>query len=94
MPSVTRLMDYLHNIWPFTAKKICPITKNAKVGSKFGQIQNEHHKIALECIILAKVAKLRPIWSHLIWRAAFREVKVLADSDKYKMALCNCQNER
>ena len=43
--SVTRLLDYLFSIWPFTTMKICPKTKQfAKVCSKFCQIFSKQRK--------------------------------------------------
>ena len=61
--SVTRWLDYLFNIWPFTTMNVCLIAKVfPKVGSKFCQIY--HQKIAKDIKNFANVAKFCQILSH------------------------------
>ena len=61
---MTRWLKYVFNIWPFTAKKLCPISqKCTRVGFKFYQIQNKPSKNGQRLIFFAKIAKLQQIWS-------------------------------
>ena len=63
--SVTRLLNYVFNIWPFSRKKICTISqKFAKAVVKFCQIQNKPSKNCLKLNFFPKVTKIRQIWPH------------------------------
>ena len=60
----------LFNLWPFTAMTICPIAKNANVGSKVCQIINEpSKKLPKDFYNFAKVAKFRQIWQQTLLRS-------------------------
>ena len=63
--SVTRLLNYVFNIWPFSRKKICTISqKFAKAVLKFCQIQNKPSNNCLKLNFFPKVTKIRQIWPH------------------------------
>ena len=63
--SVTRWLDYLFHIWPFTKMKCCPIPfKFCQKGSKFCQILNEPFQNWYSFLCCAKVAKFCQAWSH------------------------------
>ena len=72
--SVTRWLDNLFNVWPFTIMK-CPQKQKifAKAGSKCCQILN-YQKVALDFLIFDKMAKFHQIWSHWFASRRWKEV--------------------
>ena len=66
--SVTRWLDYLFHIWPFTKMKCCPIPfKFCQKGSKFCQILNEPFQNWYSFFVLCQSGEILPSLITLLW---------------------------
>ena len=56
--SVTRWLNNLFHIWPFSTMKMCPLV--AKVGSKFCKMQNKPSRNSQKLLNFCQICKILP----------------------------------
>ena len=76
--SVTRWLDYMVDIWPFTTIKFYKHKKLAKIGFKFCQIPNKNLKICSNTLQMSQNGVFRQIQSHCTVHIThnFRNLKI------------------